>query len=152
MLKINPFKRTTTVSKWDRSLPVVTPKIRNSFLIFIKFSFQFCSIVCYQKLTEAARSNRITRHICRLRPYPSLREHGSLFPTRRSTHHADTDDFYRLSQKYRGHQISLTLNRNHFLQRHCHLRASRFPRNRPKTIRQTNDLTSYIYLVVFFLS
>jgi hypothetical protein len=56
---------------------------------------QSCSIARYQQFTEAALTNMISRHCRRLRPHPSLREHGSLFPARRSTLGADTDDLYR---------------------------------------------------------
>jgi len=70
-------------------------KIRNSFSLSQKLIFSFLFNRSFLKITEAALTDSVPRHCCRLRPHTSLREHGSLFPARRSTHRADTDDLYR---------------------------------------------------------
>jgi hypothetical protein len=45
------------------------------FFVLVKsvLSFQSRPIVRFQKLTEAALTDPVSRHYCRLRPHPSLR-------------------------------------------------------------------------------
>ena len=101
LLKFSPFERIATDLRLYAEFTCPYTHVRKLFFVLENlvsiFSISFNLIVRFQKLTEATPTNLVSRHSCRLRPNTSLREHGSPFPARRSTHNVDTDDFYRLS-------------------------------------------------------